>query len=304
MGARTAIGIAEAISGQQRTYYDCGSVRDQLARGGDPGNRSPGDRLNAFGPPSEHEVQDLDDLGGDADDDRVGIEHLQCSLLEFQDHRFDEALAASHAAEDLIGPCGLEDDQQRVDLWLRERLRVRPAVYFWRNELEHTAALIESTRPMVEARGSAETVAYFCAVLAAQHVREQRYRVDSQILEEHRRAVDASRASAAAATTPAWARPEGMWCLAMSELGVALAWHGDFAEAEWVPEQALASAERQGSSGTRGRVLVNLAVTAWRRGDVEAVRKLAPQARATAQGSGLPVLHGRCNGPGGLGRLA
>ncbi len=78
-----------------------------------------------------------------------------------------------------------------------------------------------------------------------------------------------------------------MLCLVMSELGVALAWHGDLAEAGRVHEQALASAERQGSSGTRGRVLVDLAVTAWRRGDVEAVRQLAPQARAAAEAGGF-----------------
>ena len=46
------------------------------------------------------------------------------SELEFQDHRFDEPLAASDAAEELIGPAGLEDDQERVDVWLRARLRV------------------------------------------------------------------------------------------------------------------------------------------------------------------------------------
>jgi hypothetical protein len=74
----------------------------------------------------------------------------------------------------------------------------------------------------------------------------------------------------------------------MASLGVALAWHGDLAEARQVQEQALASAERQGSPGARGAVLAELAVTAMRGGDVEVVRELAPQARATAAAGGLP----------------
>ena len=201
-------------------------------------------------------------------EDTLQVARLQFLLseLEFQDHRFDEALVASHTAEDLIGPCGLEDDQERVDLWLRVRLRTRPSVYFYRNELGPSALLIESTRAMAETRGSAEVVAYFFAVLAGQHVRERRYRVDTQIVEEYRRAVEAARASLAAATTPAWARPEGMLCLVISEFGVALAWRGDLAEAVQAHEQALTSAERQGSSGTaraRARQLGGHGLARW-----------------------------------------
>ncbi len=74
-------------------------------------------------------------------------------------------------------------------------------MYFYRNHLGPSASVIESTRAIVEARGSAETIAYFCAVLAGQRVRERRYRVDAQVLEDHLRAVEAARASLAAATT-------------------------------------------------------------------------------------------------------
>ena len=57
-----------------------------------------------------------------------------------------------------------------------------------------------------------------------------------------------------------------------------------------VHEQALASAERQGSPGARGRVLVDLAITAFRGGDVEAVRELRTRRERLLSGRGLPYV--------------
>jgi hypothetical protein len=71
-----AIGTPLAQCRPPRELSDGASAPYQFAGGSNPGERSPSDRLNAFGPPSEHKVQDLDYLGGDTDDDRVGIEHL------------------------------------------------------------------------------------------------------------------------------------------------------------------------------------------------------------------------------------
>ena len=65
-------------------------------------------------------------------------------------------------------------------------------------------------------------------------------------------------------------------------LGWALTWHGDFFEARRALERGLESAERSGSPGGQGAVLVELAVTSFRAGDVEAVRELLPRARAAA----------------------
>jgi hypothetical protein len=70
---------------------------------------------------------------------------------------------------------------------------------------------------------------------------------------------------------------------------VVLTWHGDLVEAQGLHEQALASAEWQGSPGARGRALVELAAIALRRGDVEVVRKLAPQAREAAAAAGAQL---------------
>jgi hypothetical protein len=74
----------------------------------------------------------------------------------------------------------------------------------------------------------------------------------------------------------------------LTNLGVVLTWHGDLTEAQEVHEQALASAVLLGSIGARGAALVELAVNALRRGDVEVVRELAGQAREAVTAAGYP----------------
>ena len=72
----------------------------------------------------------------------------------------------------------------------------------------------------------------------------------------------------------------------MLELGIALTWYGDLAEARQVLYQVLEAVERVGTPNGRAVVLTQLAITACRQGDVELVRELAPQARAAAAVAG------------------
>jgi class 3 adenylate cyclase len=228
----------------------------------------------------------LDGLARVRPGDALRAARLQYALanIEFQDHNFDAALAACDAIDQLIGPCGVDNDRERVDVWVHMQTNIEFFVHFWRNELERAAEVLESVRPLVEAVCSREVVACFNIQLAQLHVRERRYRVDTQVLEEHRRSVALTRALGPATTTEP---NESQRCGALSILGTALTWHGDLAEAQEVHEQALASALRLGSPGARGRVLVDLAVNALRRGDVEVVRELASQAREAASAGGL-----------------
>ncbi|HUC14312.1 MAG TPA: AAA family ATPase [Acidimicrobiales bacterium] len=204
--------------------------------------------------------------------------------IEFQDHNFDAALAACDAIDELIGPCGVDDDRERVDLWVHMQTAFEFSVHFCRDELERAAEVIESVRPLVEEVCSPEVVACFHLAQSRQHVRARRYRVDAQVLEEHRRSVAVTRALGPGTTTEP---NESQRCLALSNLGTALTWHGDLVEAQEVHEQALASALRLGSPGARGRVLVDLAINALRRGDVEVVRELASQAEEAASAAGV-----------------
>jgi hypothetical protein len=219
-------------------------------------------------------------------DDALRAARLQYALgsIEFQDHRFDAALAACEAIDELIRPCGVNDDPERVDLWVHMQTNVEFSVHFWRNELERAAAVIESVRPLVATVCSPQVVACYHIALAQQHVRERRYRVDAQVLEEHRRSVAVARALGPATGTEP---NESQRCFALSRLGMVLTWHGDLSEAQEVLEQALASAVRMGGPGARGGVLVELAANALRRGDVEVVRELATQAREAAAAGGF-----------------
>jgi class 3 adenylate cyclase/tetratricopeptide (TPR) repeat protein len=227
----------------------------------------------------------LEGLARVGPEDALRAARLQYVLgqIEFQCGRFDAALAACHAVDELLGPCGVDDHGERVDLWVHVQTNVEVSVHCARNDLERAAAVIESVRPLVNATCGPEVVACFCAALSQQHVRERRYRVDAQVLEQHRRSADVARALGPATIRQPY---EGLRCFTLTNLAVVLTWHGDLVEAQEVFEQALASAERQGSSGARGRVLVEMAVTALRRGDVEVVRKLAEQAREAAAAAG------------------
>jgi hypothetical protein len=127
-------------------------------------------------------------------EDALRAARLQYALgtTEFQDHNFDAALAACDAVDELLGPCGVNDDRESVDLWVHMQTNVEVSVHLGRNELERVAAVIESVRPLVEATCGPEVVACFYLAVAEQHVRARRYRVDAQVLEEHRRSVAAA----------------------------------------------------------------------------------------------------------------
>ena len=134
---------------------------------------------------------------------------------------------------------------------MHRQTSVEFSVELRRNELDRAAAVIESVRPLVEAVCGPEVVACFNIAQAQQHVRERRYRVDAQVLQDHRRSVAATRALGPATETEP---NESQRCFALSNLGMVLTWHGDLAEAEEVHEQALASVVRLGGPGARGRV--------------------------------------------------
>ena len=49
--------------------------------------------------------------------------HLWLGEIEYQDRHFDAALSSYAAAKALIGPIGLDDDQERINLWLAVQFR-------------------------------------------------------------------------------------------------------------------------------------------------------------------------------------
>jgi tetratricopeptide (TPR) repeat protein len=227
-------------------------------------------------------------LGMVPHDETLQAARLQCLLgrVELQAGNYDAVIAAHDASEELIGAPGLDDGQEVVDLWLYLQLQDRLDIYAQRGELERCAAFIERARPLAEARATGGIAATFYAALAFQHLRECRHRFDSEIVTEMRRAMEAWWVPEP--PTLGFMRAERGRITLMCYYGVALTWSGDLDGARQVHEQTLIRVEREGSPGARGAVLVEMAITEFRRGDVHAVRELLPEAKAAAATRGDP----------------
>jgi tetratricopeptide (TPR) repeat protein len=202
------------------------------------------------------------------------------SNIEAQDLRPGAASDALEVAEELLGPCAPDDDQERVDIWLELQIRkVNVALSF--NELERAASILEGMRPLAETRGSPPVMAGFLMYLSIRNILARHYRVDAELVEEHRRAAKAAQA-VEGTTWHLGSNPETRRFSTMMFLGEALTWYGDLDEAGAALNQVLAQVERAGTSNGRSMALTALAVTAWRQGDVALVRELLHQARAAA----------------------
>lgn len=212
--------------------------------------------------------------------DRFQAARLQALLgrVETADHRYDDAMAAFDAADELLGEHPEDEDQATVDLWLEVQLDGRALLHYWRIEPERAAAVLAKARPVVDTRGSPSRRQMFYLSLAVQQARQTRYRIDEEILANIRTAVAAAKEAG------------GEHDLAFStfNLGFILLWHGDLAEAEQHLEASLAIVEQIGDVVLRARCLCYLNVTALRRHDVEAVRSLAPQAMAAGEAASYP----------------
>ena len=199
--------------------------------------------------------------------------------VELQDNDFSAAEAAFEAAQKLMGPCGLDDDQERIDFWLWLQF---DSGYLWhlRGDFERQSSILAHARPLAHARGSTMVVDHFTSQGVLQHLRERRYRVDALVLEEHRAMAEAAQV----VQLDPWElrNVQTFRYHSLQSLGAVLAWHGDVTEAREAHLRALAGAERQGSPNARAIGLTELAITAWRAGDAEDVRRLVPQARALA----------------------
>jgi class 3 adenylate cyclase/tetratricopeptide (TPR) repeat protein/two-component SAPR family response regulator len=224
----------------------------------------------------------LDGLARTPVDDTLWAARLQCLLanIEGQDLRLNAKLEAYEAAQKLIGPCGLDDAQERVDIWLAIQVNKAACAAALTNDFEGAGSILASVQPLVNARGSPRVVADFYMCLSQQHIIRQRYRVDAEIVEEHRRAVKAAQEL----ELPKWDlfRPETIRFCTMWNLGVALTWYGELDEARQVLNRTVEDTERLGTGNGRGMALMALAITAWRQGDVGLVRELATRARAAA----------------------
>ena len=212
-------------------------------------------------------------VGGAQDRSRAARLQALLGRVEIADHRYDAAMVAFGAADELIGEHPEDQDQATVDLWLEVQLDGRTYVHYWRNEPDKAAAVLAAARPVVEARGTPARRQTFYMNFALQQSREKRYRIDEEILTNIRAAVEAAHEVG----------NEHAIAFTLFGLGFCLLWHGDLAEAQEKLESSLAISERVGDVVLRARCLCYLNVTALRRNDIVTVRLLAPQALAAGE---------------------
>ncbi len=203
--------------------------------------------------------------------------HTRLGLVEMADHRYEDAVAAFDRAEDFLGDPA-NHDQAAAELWLEIQLDGRAQLHYWRDEPERAAAVLDQARPVVDGRGSPVMRQKFYSGLALQRARQQRYRIDEEILANTRRSLEAAKEAAR--------ELELAWSVFL--LGFFLLWHGDLEEAEEQLRASLTIADRIGDVVLRARCLCYLNVTALRRHDVEAVRSLASEAMAAGKDAEYP----------------
>jgi len=192
--------------------------------------------------------------------------HTRLGLVEVADHQYENALAAFDRAEDFLGDPA-NHDQAAAQLWLEIQLDGRAPLHYWRDEPETAAAVLDVARPVVDGRGSPLERQKFYSGLALQRARQQRYRIDEEILANARRALAAAQQGAP--------EPEVAWTAFL--LGFFLLWHGDLAEAEEQLRASLAIVDRIGDVVLRARCLCYLNVTALRRHDVKLYDRWPPK---------------------------
>ncbi|HXW81452.1 MAG TPA: hypothetical protein VEJ84_18255, partial [Acidimicrobiales bacterium] len=216
--------------------------------------------------------------GHELDDVTAALLQALLGKVEVGAHRYDAALAAFDAADELIGEHPEDADQATADLWLEVQLGGRVTVHYFRNEMGEVAAVMEKARPVLEARGTPARRRAFHHGVALQRARERRYQIDDETL--------AAQRVAAAITGEGVGEPE----IVSGEfgLGLFLLFHGDLDEAEERLSAALAMAERVGDAGAAVRCRCYYSVTALRRHDVEGVRARAPVALEAAEAASYP----------------
>jgi class 3 adenylate cyclase/tetratricopeptide (TPR) repeat protein len=188
---------------------------------------------------------------------------------------YGAAIGAFEAAEQLLGDCSEELDEQQSDLWLEIQVDGRANLHYWWNEPERGAEVLAKARPVLEARGSPTRKVGFYLQLANQRAWAARHRIDEEMLEYARAAVSAAKEGG----------NEYELAVTVMGLGLLLLWHGDVVEAQ---EKLEASRVIWEHIGDPLFPLSYLNLAALRRHDVEAVRSLSGQVLTLAQAAEDP----------------
>jgi class 3 adenylate cyclase len=215
-------------------------------------------------------------LAGSVDSLNRAYLYTRLGRLEMTEYGYQAAAEAFDAAEALLGDDPGSQDDATADQWLELMLDGRADMYSMRDELDLALAVLETARPVLEARGTPARRYTFNRVMLMHQLLRKRFRVDEADIADLRANIEVARQTG-----------EDMYdAYAAHYLGWALWLRGDLAEAKEESEKALAMAERMGESHLLSPCLLSLTMTALRRHDTEAVRSLIPRVIAAAEDVG------------------
>jgi hypothetical protein len=223
-------------------------------------------------------LQEAIGLTGPADCFQAARLHYLLGRVEITSQRYDAALAALAAAERLLGDHPEDQDQASVDLWLDLLLEGRAAVHLQRGDPGGAAAELAAARPVIEARGRPAQKQAFYQYLVGQAFREQRGRINEEVLRNARAALAAAQEGG----------DEYFIGYRLSNLGLCLLLSGDLVGAEEKLTAALGIGERTGELGLQVNCLAFLSIAGLRRHDPEAVASRAQRALEAAQAASSP----------------
>jgi class 3 adenylate cyclase/tetratricopeptide (TPR) repeat protein len=201
--------------------------------------------------------------------------------IEISDHRYPEALAALDLAEDALGDLGDADssDPERLSAWL-DIQDGRMAVFYWLDDLQKYADLIEEVRPIVETRGTPRQRAGLFETLLTYALRRDRYVVSEETLGYAKAHLSATEQIVdASATAVGWAR---------FNLGFTLLWADLLDEASEHLDVSAREGDRTGDITLLSRSRTYRMVVDRRRGDPSAVERTIEPVIAAAREASLP----------------
>ena len=190
---------------------------------------------------------------------------------------YDAAQNAYTMAENALG----QPPTEPAVKWWQEWIRIqdgRLAIHYWQAQLDKMTALIENMWIHVEEHGTEAQRAAFYLSLASNNLMRDRYTVSEDTLRYVRIAL--------AAYSREGNPVQISW--ALGNLGFYYLWHNDLDEAETELQKALSMAERTGDVTVQSHSLTYLTLVMRKRGQLEAIRQVIPQALAHATEAQMP----------------
>jgi class 3 adenylate cyclase/tetratricopeptide (TPR) repeat protein len=216
-------------------------------------------------------------LGGRDDFSAARLHHL-LGLVEIDCNEYGAALVAFEAASAELGSEPGSFAAPALDLWINSQIGQARA-HYWRDETDEMAVALAMAHPWLGGKGVApQTQLGYGAARFLWQSMESRNRIDEEMVAGVKRIL----AAAKGICTPV----EIGW--RTFDVGYCSLWYGDLDGAEKCLAEALATAERTGSTAMRALSLSYLNLAALRRGDPARVAILAPGAIEAAEASSNP----------------